>query len=70
MAQITEADVEAASEKVRKAKTARGTSAKGKAFEAYLEAVDELTATRRAFREQEEAAGRRVGFVNTEDGEQ
>lgn len=70
MAQITEADVEAAAEKVRAAKRARGTAKSGAKFDAYLAAADELTEVRRAWREQEEAAGNRVGFVNTEGEEQ
>lgn len=63
MAKVTEADVEAAAERLRAAKKARGSAKSGAKMDAYLKAADELTAARVAFREQEEAAGRRRGFV-------
>lgn len=71
MAQITEADVSAASEKLIAAKKTRGTAGKGKAFDAYLKAADELAELRKRFRVQEEKAGNRVGFTGgdaTEEG--
>lgn len=63
MAQITEADVEAATEKMQAAKRSRGSAKSGAKVDAYLKAADELTAVRVAFRQQEEKAGRRRGFA-------
>lgn len=64
MADITEAEVTAASEKLLAAKKSRGTAKTGAKVDAYQAAADELAKTRSAFRAQEESAGRRTGFVS------
>lgn len=64
MANITEAQVEQAEEDLRAAKRAVGTARSGAKVDAYREAADALTAVRTAFREQEEQAGTRAGFVS------
>lgn len=62
--QITAEQVEAAESALIEAKAARGTAKSGAKFDAYRARAVELTALRVAFREQEEQAGRRTGFVS------
>lgn len=72
MAQIEASEVAAAEEALLKAKSAKGDAKSGKRVDEYRKAADDLTAVRRAFREQEEQAGRRTGFVSGDaaEGEQ
>lgn len=63
-ADVTEADVEAAEVELLAAKKAVGSAKSGAKVDAYRAAADELTRIRTAFREQEEQAGNRAGFVS------
>lgn len=64
MAEISESQVQAAEAAMIKAKGAVGTAKSGARVEAYRKAADDLTRVRSAFRQQEEQAGRRTGFVS------
>ena len=64
MAQVTEQDVAAAEEALVAAKKSVGNAKSGAKVDAYREAADELTRVRVAYREQEEQAGTRAGFVS------
>jgi hypothetical protein len=63
VAEVTAEDVTAAEEALVKAKAAKGDHKSGAKVDAYQEAAQNLTDVRVAFRQQEENAGRRVGFV-------
>lgn len=56
--------VEAAEGALVAAKRARGTAKSGAKYDAYREASENLARIRREFREQEEQAGNRAGFVS------
>lgn len=62
--EVTEADVQAAEERLVAAKGSVGNAKSGAKVDAYRAAADELTAIRSQFRQQEEQAGRRTGFVS------
>ena len=64
MAKVTEQDVTAAEEALVAAKSALGNARQGAKYDAYREASDNLTRVRVAYREQEEQAGTRAGFVS------
>lgn len=62
--QYTEQDVTDAEEALVAAKSAVGNAKQGAKVEAYREAADNLTRVRVAFRQQEEQAGTRAGFIS------
>lgn len=62
--EVTASEVELAEDALRKAKAAKGEAKSGKKVDDYRTAADELTAVRSQFRQQEEQAGRRTGFVS------
>lgn len=64
MAKVTEQDVVQAEQKLRDAKGASHASPNSEAKrQQYRDAANHLSSVRVAFRQQEEDAGRRVGFV-------
>ena len=71
MAQITAADVEALEAELVTAKSKKGTAKSGAKVDAYMATAKKVADTRRAFREQEEQAGRRqaAGPVSTTDND-
>lgn len=64
MPNVTAEQVEQAEKGLARAKSAKGTAKSGARVEEYQRAAKDLTEVRRAFREQEEQAGRRTGFVS------
>lgn len=64
MARVTAQQVEQAQQAMLAAKSAKGTAKSGQKVDAYREAAERLTELRVAFRQQEEQAGRRVGYVS------
>lgn len=61
---FTERDVDEAEAALIEAKKARGAAKSGAKFDAYLAAVAEVTRVRSGFREHEEQAGNRAGFIS------
>jgi hypothetical protein len=69
VAQVTAQQVAAAEATLVAAKKAKGSAKSGVKVDEYRAAADQLTSVRTAFRQQEEQAGRRVGFVSGDAAE-